>query len=62
MGWSWRDLGELIKDLAPAFTAAAAWFAACTARRGLNKWHVETIGKRKAELAEDVLSSFGEYT
>src|SRR5262249_19168169 len=28
------------------------------ASRGLGKWHVETVGKRRTELAEDVLSSF----
>jgi hypothetical protein len=33
-------------------------WAAWTASRGLGKWHVETVGKRRTELAEDVLSSF----
>ena len=60
MSWSWSDIGELIKDLAPFFTAGAAWFAAWTAWRGLNRWRAETIGKRKAEIAEEVLADFYE--
>jgi hypothetical protein len=58
MGYSWSYIGELTKDVAPVFTAAAAWFAAWTAWRGLNKWRAETIGKQKAELAEEVLAEF----
>src|SRR6266536_4798007 len=41
-------------------TACAAWFAAYTAYRGLQKWRDETLGKRNTELAEQVLASFYE--
>ena len=56
----WASVGEVVKVLAPVATAGAAWFAAIIAYRGLNKWRAETIGKRKAELAEDVLADFYE--
>ena len=49
-----------MKVLAPVATAGAAWFAAIIAYRGLNKWRAETIGKRKAELAEQALVAFYE--
>jgi hypothetical protein len=54
------DVGEIIKALSAVATAGAAWFAAYTAYRGLEKWRAETIGKRKAELAEEVLADFYE--
>lgn len=57
---SWSDIGEFIKAVAPVFTAGAACTAAWIAWRGLNKWRDETIGKRKAELAEDVIADFYE--
>lgn len=53
----WADIGELIKVLGAVATATAAWFAAATAYRGLDKWRAEAIGKRKAELAEKVLTA-----
>ena len=55
---TWADVGEVVKMLGATATAGAAWFAAYTAFRGLEKWRAETIGKRKAELAEDVLADF----
>ncbi len=58
MGWS--DVSELVKVLGAVATACAAWFAAYTAYRGLQKWRDETLGKRKTELAEQVLASFYE--
>ena len=54
----WASVGEVVKVLAPVATAGAAWFAAIIAYRGLNKWRAETIGKRKAELAEQALVAF----
>ena len=57
---NWTDVGEIIKALGPAFTAAAAWFAAVIGYRGLTKWRQETIGKRKFEIAEEVLADFYE--
>ncbi len=57
---SWSDIGEFIKAVALVFTAGAACTAAWIAWRGLNKWRDETIGKRKAELAEDVIADFYE--
>lgn len=55
---NWTLLGDVVKVLAPVATAGAAWFAAVIAYRGLNKWRAETIGKRRAELAEEVLADF----
>jgi hypothetical protein len=55
---SWADVGEVIKAVAPAFTAGAACTGAYIAYRGLTKWQDETIGKRRIELAEDVLADF----
>jgi hypothetical protein len=55
---SWADVGEVIKAVAPAFTAGAACFAAYIAYRGLERWRAETIGKRRVELAEEVLADF----
>jgi len=57
---SWSDIGEFIKAVAPVFTAGAACIVAWIGWRGLNKWRDETIGKRKAELAEDVIADFYE--
>src|SRR5207247_1828994 len=54
---TWGDFGELIKALGAVAMAAAAWFAAVIAYRGLEKWRSETLGKRKAELAADVLAA-----
>jgi hypothetical protein len=49
---------ELAKALPSVVTATTAVVAVVIAARGLNRWRVETIGKRKAELAEDVLADF----
>jgi hypothetical protein len=57
---SWADAGEVVKAVAPVFTAGAACFGAYIGFRGLEKWRAETIGKRKAELAEEVLADFYE--
>lgn len=54
----WQTAGEIVRDLAPLGTATAAACAAWIAYRGLEKWRVEAIGKRKAELAEVVLADF----
>ncbi len=56
----WAVFGEVVKVLGSVATAGAAWFAATIAYRGLNKWRAETIGKRKAELAEEVIADFYE--
>jgi hypothetical protein len=53
---SWNDIAEIVKVLGAVATAAAAWFAATTAYRGLEKWRSETFGKRRAELAATVLT------
>jgi hypothetical protein len=55
---SWADVGEIIKAIAPVFTAGAACTGAYIAYRGLTKWRDETVGKRKIELAEEVLADF----
>jgi hypothetical protein len=56
----WPSVAEVVKVLGSVATAGAAWFAAVIAYRGLSKWRAETIGKRKAELAEDVIADFYE--
>jgi len=58
---TWSDIGELIKAIAAVATALAAWFAASVAYRGLEKWRTETLGKRKAELAANVLAAVYEF-
>jgi hypothetical protein len=55
---SWADAGEVIKAIAPVFTAGAARFGVYIGYRGLEKWRAETIGKRRLELAEEVLGDF----
>jgi hypothetical protein len=54
----WSSAGVIVKVVGAMATAAAAWFAAITAYRGLNKWRAENVGKRRAELAEAVLADF----
>lgn len=51
---------ELIKAVPGIVTAVTAVVGVLVARAGLNKWHMETIGKRKAELAEQALTAFYE--
>lgn len=53
---SWSDVGEIIKAIAPVFTAGAACAAAVIGWRGLEKWRVEALGKRRAEIAETTLA------
>jgi hypothetical protein len=55
---SWADVAEVIKAVAPVFTAGAACSGAYIGYRGLTKWHDETVGKRRIELAEEVLADF----
>jgi hypothetical protein len=55
MGWT--EIGEIIKAIAPVFTAGAACTAAWIGWRGLGKWRSETLGKRQAEIAEATLAS-----
>ena len=57
---SWTDLGEIIKVMAPIFTASAACFGVWLGWKGLSKWHTETVGKRRVELAEAVLADIYE--
>lgn len=54
------EIGEFTKAVAPMFTACAACVGAWIAWRGLSKWHAETVGKRRAELAEQTLIAFYE--
>jgi hypothetical protein len=54
----WSEIGEVIKAVAPAVTATAAAVGAYIAVKGLNKWQTEMIGRRRAELAEEVLAGF----
>jgi hypothetical protein len=56
----WNTLGEIVKVLGAVATAAAAWFAASVAYRGLEKWRSETLGKRRAEVAASALATIYE--
>jgi hypothetical protein len=47
---------ELLRALPSIVTAGTAIFGVFLAKAGLEKWRRETIGKRKAELAEEVLA------
>jgi hypothetical protein len=49
---------EFAKAIPSVVTATTAVVGVSIAARGLNKWRTETIGKRKAELAEEVLADF----
>jgi hypothetical protein len=49
---------EVAKAIPSVVTAITAIVGVSIAARGLNKWRTETIGKRKAELAEEVLADF----
>jgi hypothetical protein len=51
---------ELAKSLPGVVTAITAVIGVSIAYRSLNKWHDETVGKRKAELAEQALIAFYE--
>src|SRR5208282_3081313 len=51
---------ELVKAIPSVVTAATAVFGVYIAKAGLNRWRIETVGKRKAELAEQALTAFYE--
>jgi hypothetical protein len=51
---------ELIKAISSVVTAITAVVGVFIGVCGLNKWRAETIGKRQAELAEEVLADFYE--
>jgi len=53
----WKDLLLAVPGI---ITALAAVLGVLIAKAGLNTWRRETIGKRKAELAEAILSDFYE--
>lgn len=55
---TWTDIGEILKVAGAVATGGAACVGAYVAFRGLRKWQEETIGKRRAEIAEEALSSF----
>jgi hypothetical protein len=48
---------ELAKALPSIVTAITAVVGVSIARAGLDKWRIETVGKRKAELAEQALTA-----
>jgi hypothetical protein len=54
----WLVVSEPIKTLGAAITAFAAISGAYIANKGLKKWREETLGKRRAELAEQTLANF----
>ena len=54
---AWSELGEIIKAVAPVFTAGAACTGAWIGWRGLEKWRTEALGKRQAEIGEATLAS-----
>lgn len=47
---------EIAKAIPGFFTAGAAIFGAWIAKKGLDKWKSETMGKRRIELAEQALT------
>jgi hypothetical protein len=53
----WSEVGEIVKAVAPIFTAGAACTGAWIGWRGLEKWRSETLGKRQAEIAEGTLAT-----
>jgi hypothetical protein len=52
------EIVEVIKAVAPAVTALAAAVGAYVGIRGLNRWQAEMMGRRRTELAEEVLAGF----
>ena len=52
------DSYSFVKSIPAIVTAIAAMGGVLAARAGLNTWRIETIGKRRAELAEDILAGF----
>jgi hypothetical protein len=55
---NWTDIAEILKVVGAVATGGAACVGAYVAFRGLRKWQEETIGKRRAEVAEETLTSF----
>jgi hypothetical protein len=51
---------ELLKSLPSIVTAVTAIVGVSIAKAGLDKWRAETLGKRKADLAEQALIAFNE--
>lgn len=51
----WIELAKAVPSLVTAVTAIVG---VAIAARGLNKWREETAGKRRVELAEQVLADF----
>ncbi|HEY2481718.1 MAG TPA: hypothetical protein VGI30_05915 [Caulobacteraceae bacterium] len=47
-----------VEAIGTLLTGAATVLAGIAALRGLSAWRLETIGRRKAELAEEVLAQF----
>jgi hypothetical protein len=47
-----------IEAIGTLLTGIATVLAGVAALRGLNAWRLETVGRRKAELAEEVLAQF----
>lgn len=52
---TWFDFVQMLPSIV---TAGTAIYGVSIARAGLTKWRREAIGKRKAELAEEVLADF----
>jgi hypothetical protein len=52
---------DFFEPTASLITAVAAALAAYFAYRGLDSWLKETVGRRKIELSEDVLSDFYQF-
>ena len=57
---TWTEIGEVIKAVSPAITEITAMVAAVIGIKGHNKWQAEMIGRRRSEIAEDVLAGFYE--
>jgi len=55
---TWEAFPELIEPIAGMVTAVAAAIAAVIAWRGLRTWQDEMLGRRRAELAEEILADF----
>jgi|GEM_PF-3558617 len=54
------DWAGLLAGVPEVVTAVTAVVGVVLALRGLNRWRTEMIGRRRAELAEDVLTDFYE--
>ena len=56
----WGSVPDWISSTANIGVAVAAGFAAYEGIQRLNAWHRETVGRRRIELAEEVISDFYE--